>query len=288
MEINRSNYPNWLIKYMEGELSKNDKLKVEGFTILHEEAAEELRKLEQTRLQPDTDIIYPRKKLLLKYEEGSEETSAPAPVKRISRIWLSSAAIAAMILLALLFRTPSKIEKHGTAMEQQKESPAVKLSSEPKNSNTALVMTGNTVAAVKPKLNRTKENRPSKKVRTPKKETLRPAIKPADPVENHSTIIVSNNKPMPDAKTIKQLAALNDLVHLAKSTANVGRNVNNITPPDASANGDDAIRQKAPQGFFNNLAEFFRYKLSIGRQDEGSAYAVSFKTNDVDISKTLK
>jgi hypothetical protein len=292
MEINRNNYRNWLLKYMEDELSKNDKLKVEGFTILHEEAAEELRKLEQTRLQPDKDIVFPKKQLLMKRDETeiAEETPAPFPIRKMSRIWMSAAAIAAMLLIALLFRMPVKNRPAANAVK-----PPVHFHQPKKEINTP-VLPNEQLAQVKdnkpaPKTpHKSGKSKTEKKEKSEKKESLSPVVKPQLPEESHSAIIVQNAppKPKPNPEAIKKLVALGELVNLAKNTSQTGRSTTDIPATNAVQKTNEETDINNDKSFLNNLGEFFRYRLSIGRQHEGSAYAVSFKTPEVDISKTLK
>jgi hypothetical protein len=68
--INRDNYEEFFLMYVDGELSTTDKEMVEAFVQLHPDLQEELAMLQQTVLLPDDDIIFTDKNLLFKHTES--------------------------------------------------------------------------------------------------------------------------------------------------------------------------------------------------------------------------
>jgi hypothetical protein len=66
MNINRHNYEEYFILYMDNELSSDDSRMVEEFVALHPDLKEELDLLLQYKLSPDTEILFPGKEELLK------------------------------------------------------------------------------------------------------------------------------------------------------------------------------------------------------------------------------
>ena len=66
MNINRHNYEEYFILYMDNELSSDDSRMVEEFLALHPDLKEELELLLQYKLSPDTEIFFPGKEELLK------------------------------------------------------------------------------------------------------------------------------------------------------------------------------------------------------------------------------
>lgn len=58
MKIDRHNYEEFFILYMDGELSMEERQAVEAFAALHPDLKEELDLLQQFKLQPDTDIVF--------------------------------------------------------------------------------------------------------------------------------------------------------------------------------------------------------------------------------------
>lgn len=66
MSINRHNYEEFFILYLDNELSSEDRRQVELFVQQHPDLGEELQLLEQTRLEMDPTIIFEAKENLMK------------------------------------------------------------------------------------------------------------------------------------------------------------------------------------------------------------------------------
>jgi hypothetical protein len=66
MSINRHNYEEFFILYLDNELSSEDRRLVELFVQQHPDLGEELQLLEQTRLELDPTIIFEAKESLMK------------------------------------------------------------------------------------------------------------------------------------------------------------------------------------------------------------------------------
>src|SRR5688500_16387313 len=68
--INRNNYEEYLLMYIDGELSSSDKKAVELFLEENPDLKEELELLQQAILQPDEKIEFTGKQSLYRKEEG--------------------------------------------------------------------------------------------------------------------------------------------------------------------------------------------------------------------------
>ena len=65
MKINRHNYEEYFILYLDNELSAEDRQMVESFVILHPDLKDELELLQQTQFSPDQHIVFESKEDLL-------------------------------------------------------------------------------------------------------------------------------------------------------------------------------------------------------------------------------
>ena len=72
LNIDRHNYEEYFILYLDNELNEADRLAVETFVLQHTDLKEELELLTQFRLEPEMDISHPDKTSLLKNGIGSE------------------------------------------------------------------------------------------------------------------------------------------------------------------------------------------------------------------------
>ena len=62
--INRNNYEEYLLLYLDGELSQGETLQVEAFLGANPDLAEELQLLKQTILQPEAELRFENKHCL--------------------------------------------------------------------------------------------------------------------------------------------------------------------------------------------------------------------------------
>lgn len=70
MKITINNYEEWMIDYIEGNLSNDQRKQLAEFLEFHPELKAELELFEQTKLQPDSEVVFVNKELLRKKENG--------------------------------------------------------------------------------------------------------------------------------------------------------------------------------------------------------------------------
>ncbi len=80
MKIDRHNYEEYFILYMDNELNSGDRRQVEAFVELHPDLKEELDLLLQFKLVPDTDILFNGKDELMKMNEAAVQVGGDTPI----------------------------------------------------------------------------------------------------------------------------------------------------------------------------------------------------------------
>ena len=89
--INDSNFEEWLLLYIDDELTGQQKIAVEEFLVHHPSAKTELELLQKTKLHSEPAVIFPNKETLYRREEKVPVIGFP---------W-RKIAVAASLLLAI-------------------------------------------------------------------------------------------------------------------------------------------------------------------------------------------
>ena len=89
--INLNNYEEYLISYIDNELSDSERIEFFKFANAHPQVKDELAIYQQTKLQPEEEIVFENKQVLYRKEEK---------VKVITMQWWKIAIAAAVILAA--------------------------------------------------------------------------------------------------------------------------------------------------------------------------------------------
>ena len=117
--INDTNYEEFFLLYVDGELSAAERREVETFAGTKPQFQQELNLLLQTKIEPEHEVVFPDKSLLYKKEEKKR------PVIFIG--WQRIAAVAAVILVALgiFWLSNTGTEKPGTIAVTDKKQTTV-------------------------------------------------------------------------------------------------------------------------------------------------------------------
>ena len=89
--INITNYEEQLLNYIDDEVTADQRKEIEIFTGQYSVVKQELALLQKTKLQPETEVVFPDKSILYRREEK---------IRVISMTWFRVAVAAAIILIA--------------------------------------------------------------------------------------------------------------------------------------------------------------------------------------------
>ncbi|MBC8172638.1 MAG: hypothetical protein H7X71_01920, partial [Chitinophagales bacterium] len=76
MNININNYEEWMIDYLEGNLTRQQEKQLTHFLEAHPELRAELELFQHTKLRPDMNLVFENKEILKKQETGRVITMA--------------------------------------------------------------------------------------------------------------------------------------------------------------------------------------------------------------------
>jgi hypothetical protein len=121
--VNMANYEDWLISYIDNELTEEERKDVKNFVIAHPAIQKELDLFQKVKLQPEA-IVFPNKELLYR----KEEKARVIPVR-----WWRIAAAAVLLLgisttaILLLNNKTNKVQPGGgvAGLNPQHKDPAV-------------------------------------------------------------------------------------------------------------------------------------------------------------------
>jgi anti-sigma factor RsiW len=288
--VTLTNYEEWLVLYMDNELSGEQKVTVEQFIANNSSVKEELALLQRTKLQPE-EIIFADKASLYRREE--KVRSMPVRWWRL--------AVAAVLLLGVGITTAILVNKKSTAGSTEivkgttpekkttPENPPVilKESNSPVNENIVannnqstspvLKQAGNNNTIAKEKNNAVKNQLPT--IVTTNRVKEEPVVattnKPTNdlPVPLNNPNIIRNdatNKSIASDNTSKENKEQNPLTNPVVTTQNPSSSdivyaSNNNT--DADFDQPDSKKNKN-RGFFRKLARTFEKRTDIDPTDD--------------------
>jgi hypothetical protein len=91
--VTMDNYEEWLLLYLDNELTTTQRAAVENFAVSHPAVKEELEILQKTKLQPEAAIVFPFKETLYRREETARVVTI--------RWWRIAAAAAVLFAVSL-------------------------------------------------------------------------------------------------------------------------------------------------------------------------------------------
>ena len=266
--INLNNYEQWLIMYVDDELSADEKVAVEKFAKTHQHVQQELELFLQTKL-PAEEIVFPNKEALYKKEKA---------VRVISIQWWR-VAVAAMLIMgagitlySILNKGNNKgITPDGIAKKEQVPA-STNTTSPTKENQTASVKeeTVTNVVGIEPQ-EQPKEEIKQQLAYTPKEQPIESVD---DTPKVQPTTVEINERNIEHAKMTDAIA-IDEKMHI--------ENINTVpvtiqgveTPDNKSSISDDAAQyasnnteNKKFRGFFRKATRILERTTSINAADD--------------------
>lgn len=101
--ISETNFEEWLLLYIDNELTGQEKIAVEEFVAVHPTAETTLRQLQKTKLHPEHSVVFPNKEILYRREKRT-----PVIAMRVWRIAVAAALLVAISTAAFIALNDNK------------------------------------------------------------------------------------------------------------------------------------------------------------------------------------
>ena len=290
--VNRNNYEEYLIAYIDNELNDQEKIDFFKFAMAHPQVKEELAVYQQTKLQPEKEIVFANKEVLYRREEK---------VKVISMQWWKI-AVAAAVILGIGLTTVSILNKKETVVpgdvatkdNQPKKENTIPVKTEQTNPVTIKEDEG-TIAKTSTDENKEKN---TAVLKTRREQEQKKNILPVAKTNNNETIAKStttssNNNLVTDNSRaeIKIINAAKNVNNEPKRNNDVAVNTNpskeNINKEIVTNNSEvaynnttgtvtedltnasyDEGKNKKTRGFFRKAARVFERRTNISASDD--------------------
>ncbi len=293
MEINKNNYKDWLIRYLENDLNTDERADMELFIKENHEAASEWDLLQRTRLQPDLSIRFPNKSLLFRTEEPVVELKKPVVVFKLYRYaaFAAAAAVLAFVIIFTIRKPETRIETAHSFLKNQ-NTPSVQIPE--KNQNIASSQEENKMAQDTKSIDNQKNDINGSKN---SHKSLIAKQMPNEPVKDKS---VQNAIPEPtqlksqpvaeqkipggiknDTDKITHQSIMKEQLAIAKEPVNHSVSKNPVKTVSSNEDNDQTLLQTAINLF---------HHVSIKKQEKNQQtyYALSIQTPNISINKTIK
>ncbi len=273
--INLNNYEQWLIMYVDDELSAEEKRAVERFALGHEHVQQELELFQQAKLQAE-EIVFPDKEILYRREKT---------VRVISIQWWRVAVAAVLIIstgitLYSVFnkQTNRGITPDGIAKKEQAPAPFNTISPN-KNDQAAVVLKEDkeqkpvTTIVDKGSRNERKEQKQQEQENGQQLAYNSTPVEGIDETKRMQPTTVEINDRTTELPKMTGAVAIDEKMH--KGNINTDPVTNpSIETPDKSSTSDDAIQyasnaeNKKFRGFFRKATRLIERTTNINAADD--------------------
>jgi len=274
--INLNNYEQWLIMYVDDELSAGEKLTVERFALTHGHVQQELGLFQQAKLQPE-ELVFPNKEILYRKEKT---------VRVISIQWWRVAVAAVLIISAGITVYSVLINKNNTAgtVKEITKTTIAKKETPPVNSVVPDKQQPNVIP------DQQQEQQMSASVPARKQSNEKGKIQEQSRQENNQQLAYNSLEKATEATEVHQPTAIeiNRTTEQPKMSEAVAlddkmhkENINTdpvtkagVETPDKSSTSDDAVQyasnaeNKKFRGFFRKATRLIERTTNINAADD--------------------
>lgn len=224
MELNQDNYENYLLLYIDNELTASERAAVEAFLESNPEYAKEFKALQNAILAPES-VTYTDKKLLYRFEEMEaqldpsfkkslyKQTNSTAKLIEFKKRYIAYASIAAIALWMLI--GTSQVFNTTTSVSTTIKEKALAFNQKPESKKDELPQTPNALVAtaMEPKasiVNKTmesqKETIENETNNTPSPIIVEPEAITSNQQTNYTEAVHTNNDTQANNNTLTTVA----------------------------------------------------------------------------------
>jgi hypothetical protein len=272
--INLNNYEQWLIMYVDDELSAEEKLAVERFALTHEHVQQELELFQQAKLQAE-EIVFPDKEILFRREKS---------VRVISIQWWKVAVAAILIISAGITlhsifnnQTNKGITPDGIAKKEQTPAPISTISPNKDDQTASLPKEDKEQKAVTNSVDK-QLSKEKKQQDQPGEENNQQLVynsskQTTERTEVHQPAVIEIDKNTIEQPKMSEAIALDDKMHKENINA-VPVTKAGVETPDKSSTSDDAVQyasnaeNKKFRGFFRKATRLIERTTNINAADD--------------------
>ena len=293
--ISETNFEEWLLLYIDNELTPKEKIAVEEFVTQNSSAENALKQLQKTKLHPEHAVVFPNKEILYRREKRT-----PLVAIRVWRI-----AVAAALLLGIstaaffVLNDNNKTNEGQIASEKMPGANSTKNDSSDKRpgetGTTGSEITKNDEASgkeVAPSINVVADNQKNAGAENEKNKqhyTVSPKQEEKLIAQNNVTSQQTSNLPdtkhNPNANNATEEKPIADLTKEEALTSNNDNKPNEVVTPDIASslnNGraaepvepdyalgtDDSGKKNKLRGFFRKVTRTFEKRTNIKATDD--------------------
>jgi len=273
--INLNNYEQWLIMYVDDELSAGEKLAVERFALTHGHVQQELGLFQQAKLQPE-ELVFPNKEILYRKEKT---------VRVISIQWWRVAVAAVLIISAGITVYSVLINKNNTAgtVKEITKTTIAKKETPPVNSVVPDKQQPNVIpdqqqeqqlSASEPARKQSNEKGKIQEQSRQENQQLvdNSSEKVTEGTEGHQPTAIEINRTTEQPK-MSEAVALDDKMHKENINTDPVTKAG-VETPDKSSTSDDAVQyasnaeNKKFRGFFRKATRLIERTTNINAADD--------------------